>query len=97
MKKMTDTLKEMYSHYTRTNQGSTPDTVFLPYWAYERLLIESTGNYPIIDVMNNKVLGMSMIVYVKGFVLDTIFVMNLSPCCETKTMLPLEKNKYVEE
>ncbi len=96
MKSMVETLKEVYRVYRKNNNGNTPDTVFLPYWAYERVLIESTSNYPAIDVMSNKVLGMSMIVYVKGFVLDTIFVMKLSPCYEQKAMMPLEKNQYVE-
>lgn len=94
---MTDTIKELYHIYKRNNVGKDPNTIFLPYWAYDCLLIESTGNYPIIDVMNNKVLGMSMIVYVKGFVLDTIFIMNLNKGYESKTMLPLQKSEYVSE
>lgn len=94
MKKMTDTIKNLYHIYAKNNVGRSPDTIFLPYWAYEQLLVESTGNYPIIDVMNNKVLGMAMVVYVKGFTLDTIFLMHLAPCYESKAMQVLDRSEY---
>jgi len=87
------TLRNMIHLYKFNNRGIDPDTVMIPYWLYDRLLIEGAKQIPttVLDVVRNKVYGFQLMVVNKGYRATDGEDIN------TITVLSMFKNMYEEK